>query len=362
VRNTDRVIWAGVASLAILAGGPAPADVVPRYDHIFVIIEENRSYSKLMAGPESPNLQALAKTYGVASNAYGVVHPSEGNYVALVGGSTFGIHDDDGFGCKPASADRWCPHSGTDGYPDHTVTSRSIVDQIEEKGLTWKGYFEDIPEPGSLAIRWPDPQSPIPGKPVGLYAVKHNGFMTFARVQNDPKRAEKIVGFDQLTKDLAAGTVPNYAHIVPNQCNDMHGIDEGTVPPDCTKDNEAGLIARGDAELGRLVKEIEAASFWNGPGNNAIVVTFDEDGKPRNPADPQGCCGYEPGSKANFGGGHIPFVVITNHGPRGIVDPTPYNHYSLLRTTEDAFGITEHLNLADAAGVVPMSTLFEVAP
>ena len=51
--------------------------------------------------------------------------------------------------------------------------------------------------------------------------------------------------------------------------------------------------------------------------------------------------------------------MITNHGPRGVVDPTPYNHYSLLRTVEDAFGIHDYLVRAGAPGVVPMVDLFK---
>lgn len=144
----------------------------------------------------------------------------------------------------------------------------------------------------------------------------------------------------------------------------MHGIEGRHVPDDCLKENESGRRARGDKAIAHLVDLIQHSPIWSQPGNSAIVVTFDEDGKPRNPADPQGCCGFQPGSKAEFGGGHIVTIVITNHGPRGVVDPTPYNHYSLLRTTEDAFGIAEHLNHAgdEAAGVVPMTRLFEVTP
>jgi hypothetical protein len=67
-----------------------------------------------------------------------------------------------------------------------------------------------------------------------------------------------------------------------------------------------------------------------------------------------------PEAPSNFGGGHIPTLVLTNHGPRGLVDDTPYNHYSLLRTIEDAFGIKEHLrHAADTdKGVRPMVRLF----
>jgi hypothetical protein len=67
-----------------------------------------------------------------------------------------------------------------------------------------------------------------------------------------------------------------------------------------------------------------------------------------------------PDAVSNFGGGHIPTIVITNHGPRGLADPTPYNHYSLLRTIEDAFRLPEHLGRAADTdqGVVAMTPLF----
>jgi hypothetical protein len=70
-----------------------------------------------------------------------------------------------------------------------------------------------------------------------------------------------------------------------------------------------------------------------------------------------------PEAASNFGGGHIPTIVITNHGPKGLRDDTPYNHYSLLRTIEDAFGLTEYLgHAADSdKGVVPMTPMFQTA-
>ena len=71
-----------------------------------------------------------------------------------------------------------------------------------------------------------------------------------------------------------------------------------------------------------------------------------------------------PDAASNFGGGHIPTIVITNHGPRGVKDATPYNHYALLRTMEDAFGIKTHLRNAGAIdkGVVAMTPLFAAPP
>jgi phosphatidylinositol-3-phosphatase len=356
------VAWTVLISSNGASAGQAPA--IPRYEHIFLIVEENKSYTEII-GEQSiaPNINRLSKEYGLATQFYAEVHPSEANYIAMLGGDTFGIHDDDAYYCKPKSGDPFCPAAGRAGYVDHTVSGRSLVDQLEEHGLTWKAYMESIPAPGSGVARWPTSDKPVAGMPPELYAVKHNGFMTFKHVQDDPHRAQKIVGFDILERDLASGDLPNYAHIVPNQCNEMHGRDDSpTTPEDCRKSNVDGLIRRGDKVVGELVEKIMHSRIWSSPSNSAIVITFDENGKAERGSGPQGCCGYDPKSDANFGGGRIPTIVITNHGVGSVTDPTPYNHYSLLRTTETAFGIEEHLRNADntAAGVADMAPLFAV--
>ena len=351
-----------LAAAAATATAAAPA-AMPHYEHIFVIIEENHTADEIIGNQAAPNLTRLSKTYGYASEFYAERHPSEPNYVATLGGDTFGLKDDDAFYCKPLMKDWGCPHSAAAGYPDHTVTAPSLADQLAARHLTWKGYFEDIPERGSRAYRWPAPDHPVPGKPAELYAVKHNGFMTFGNVQNDPALTQKIVGFDVLARDLASGNVPNYAQIVPNQCNDMHALKGPGVPEDCTKKNPAALIGRGDAAAARLVDAIMHSPIWAAAGNSAIVITFDENDDDKPSSHPDGCCGSGPQDANNPGGGWIPTIVIANHGPRGANDATPYNHYSLLRTTEDAFGIADHLGHAGDAdkGVRDMTSLFAVA-
>ena len=358
--------WVLTSALATRAPAAAPIADVPRYAHIFVIIAENKNYAQII-GPASraPHINRLAHQYGLASRFYAEVHPSEGNYVAMLGGDTFGIHDDDAFYCKAGLRDPFCPSASQPDYPDHTVTARSLMDQLAEHGLSWKAYLESLPEPGSLAVRWPTADQPVAGVAPEIYAVKHNGFLSFLPVQQDPQRAAKIVDFEQLHRDLAAGNMPNYAHIVPNQCNDMHGRgSDPNTPADCLKSNPEALIARGDRVISELVQSIMQSSSWRAPENSAIVITFDENDRSEREGEDQGCCGYEPESAANFGGGRIPTVVITNHGPRHLQDPTPYNHYSLLRTTEAAFGIGEYLGHAaeTGKGVTVMAPLFAAKP
>ena len=348
-------LLSSAASAASAATLPADAQA-PHFAHVVVIIDENKNYDQILNPASAPEISALAKTYGLATHFFAEVHPSEANYVALLGGDTFGMHDDDAYYCHAGSTQPFCDGAAQPGYADHTVNARHLGDQLRAKGLDWKGYYESIPTPGSGAVVASDPSFDNGTRKTALYASKHSGFMNFADVQSDPARAERIVGFDQLKRDLDADRLPAFALVVPNQCNDMHGLHGVGVPADCDGANLAALIRRGDAANGALVRELMASAAWRSSQNMAIVLTFDEgSGKTR-----EGCCGVTPDAPSNFGGGHIPTVVITNHGPRGLEDGTSYNHYSLLRTLEDVFGVRQHLRHADdtAAGVQPMDKLF----
>lgn len=332
------------------AAATAPRDsAMPRFNHIFVIIYENKS-ATIIGGPDTPALTNLAKAYGLASNFYAETHPSEPNYVALVGGATFGILDDDAYYCKSGPKRPNCTLSWLPWYANHTIDAPNIGTQLRAAGLTWKSYNESLPAPGSLAVVAPDPNNPH--GPI-VYASKHSGFLNFVDVQNSPLRTQEIVDFTQLKADLSSNTLPNLAVIIPNLCNDMHGVSQN-APADCQDQNLSALIQRGDAHAKMLVDEIMTSKSWGSSDRDAIVITFDEDDHHGR----EGCCGIDRSDPANAGGGRIPTIVIANHGPRGLVDPTPYSHYSLLRTIEDAFGITTHLRQANAPGVVPMVDLF----
>jgi hypothetical protein len=361
LRNLSFALAVGFLAAAGAGRAAVPNDdaAVPRYDHIFVIVEENKDYEQILDPAAAPNIAGLAAKYGNATRFYSETHPSEANYIAILGGDTFGIHDDDAFYCHAGMVDAACPGALLPGYPDHTVRSPGLSGQLEAAGLSWKGYYESLPAPGSAAVVAGDPAFGAAAASAKLYASKHSGFMNFYDVQHDPKRAEHIVSFHELDADLASGHLPSFALIVPNQCNEMHGVGGEGLPPGCSDHDLAGLIRRGDKEAGDLVARIMATSAWGSAENVAIVVTFDEGAHGAR----GGCCATTPDSAANYGSGHIPTIVITNHGPRGLADPTPYDHYSLLRTLEDAFGIKQHLrHAADSdQGVLAMTPLFAVS-
>jgi hypothetical protein len=113
---------------------------VPGYKHIFVIMEENHSYEEIIGNPNdpaAPNLYRLADTYGLATNYSGVTHPSEPNYVALIGGSNFQVTNDD-------------PYT-----PTNTVDAPSLASQLDAAGLSWKAYEQSLPYAGFTGFYYP---------------------------------------------------------------------------------------------------------------------------------------------------------------------------------------------------------------
>src|SRR5215472_18098938 len=92
-------ILTGALTMIVTAGTPAAAaggslSPIPRYDHIFVIVEENHGFADVIGNPAAPNLNALAGRFGLATTYFGVSHPSEPNYVGLLGGSVHGVASD----------------------------------------------------------------------------------------------------------------------------------------------------------------------------------------------------------------------------------------------------------------------------
>src|SRR5215467_2661597 len=293
----------GVLALCLVFTAPVPQAAAqttfPQYDHVFVVIMENEGFNQIVGNQHAPILNALAKDYGLATNYTGVSDPSEPNYVGMLGGDTFGISNDDPY---------W--------FPGHTISVPNLMSQLETAGKTWRGYFQSMPYPGYRGYCYPDKCNGIPDADT-QYVAKHNGIVNFANMQT-PAEFGKMFPLSQFSVDLAAGTIPNFSYIVPNECNDMHG-----APPWCVDSDNTGtvqqssLIAQGDKFVGDLVNQITSSSTWQA-GNNAIVITFDE------------------GNRANS---QVLTIVVTSHGPRGLQDKTSFNHYSLLASLQETFGL-----------------------
>jgi hypothetical protein len=318
------VMSAGALSESASASA-APS--VPRLDHVFLIMEENNGFHDVIGNQAAPNLNYLARTFGLATDYFGVSpDSSESNYVGLLGGNVYGVTSDD-------------------PYWKNKINAPSLISQLDHAGISWKAYMQGLPHPGYQGMCYPKCNGAPDSDP--LYVSKHDGIQNFTTSWN-PRDWSREVPITQLSQDLATGDVPRFDYIVPDECHDMHGD-----PPYCLDSGNIGdpqqqhLDSVGDAYLGQLVSEITRARFW-AEGNNAIAITYD------NGDNSAGCC------DANPGGGKIPTIVITSHGPRGVQDSQPANHYSLLSSIQHAFGLGCLAFTCDTKHVVPLGQLFAI--
>lgn len=255
---------------------------------------ENREYGQVVDNPQAPYVNGLARKYALAADSYSVTHPSLPNYLALLGGSTFGITSD----CT-----------------DCTVHEPNLPDQLRATGLTWKGYVEDLPRACFLGA--------TAGWAAGVgatYGLKHNPFLYFQDIRDTPDRCDRVVPLTEFESDLTANTLPSFAWITPNVVHDMHN----------------GSTAEGDAWLAAFVPRILASPAWRGHG--LLIVTWDEG------HSNAGCCGASPG------GGHIPTLFVSPDVKPGYRSTAPINHYGVLRTIEDLWSLG-HLGHSGEPGV-----------
>jgi phospholipase C len=307
------------------AFAPARATAqTPHFDHVYIIVLENHGFDDALYNGPSPFLRELAQSQGLATNYFGVAHPSLPNYLALIGGDEFGIRDD-----QPSCfASDVAPSTSC-----NRISGDSLVGQLRRAGLSFAIYAETLPKPGSLV-------SVAPGGVLGpLYAQKHNPVPYFQDLAAGGDLDRLIRPYDAFLSDLAANA-PNVALIVPNQCHDGHGL---TVCHDRDK-----LIADFDAFVRDAVTAIRASK--NFTRHSAIVVTFDEGVRTLYPEAPVSENVRATGGADN----HLMTIVATSCGAP-VRDATRYDHYSLLATIEEGFGLPR---LRKAAEAKTMDTLF----
>jgi phosphatidylinositol-3-phosphatase len=180
----------------------------------------------------------------------------------------------------------------TQGVADdglHDIAAPTIADQLEIAGKTWRVFAQNVPTDcytGATATGGPDGP--------GTYVRKHEPAISFAGISSDPARCAGITDFSHF--DPAAA---DFELIVPNLCNDMH---------DCG-------MAEGDGFLASFVPRILHSAAWQDGG--VLFITFDEGS------------GSEP----------VATLVIASGVRPGLRSAVPHDHYSLLRTIQDAWGL-----------------------
>ena len=258
--------------------------------HVFVVLMENHSYKEVWNTSSSPYITSLGNQYARATDYHAITHPSLPNYLDLYGGSNYTITTD----CSPSTS---CH-----------INATNLADNLDAKGLTWKGYMESMPSACDLTTS-------------GNYAPKHNPFVYFDDIRTNSARCTShVVPYTALASDLAsAAKTPNFAMITPNLCNDMHN---------CS-------VSTGDTWLKNNLPAI-----LNSPACTVdkclVALTWDEDDS----------------SQSNQ-----VLTIFAGSGARtgGATSAVSYTHFSLLRTVEYIFGLPTQTSKDAAAS--PMTDL-----
>jgi YVTN family beta-propeller protein len=280
--------YATAADISLTLNRPAPAPApltppaadVPGYQHVFLFYFENEDYSQVIGNTkQAPYLNSLRGGGATLTNFYAEEHPSDANYLALAGGSAFGVPLTD-----PAEEN-----------PLYTIGAANIGDLVTGSGESWKAYLQSANGPCDDTVH-------------GYYWNDDQPMMYFQDVRDRPRYcASHVVPLEELTGDLASpATTPNFAWVAPDDCADMEGCG----------------IAAGDQFLKTELTAIMNSPAWRTQRSLAII-TFDEDAQDyQHPAQ------------------RVPTIVLASAGVKaGYQDATRYTHYSLLRTIEAALGL-----------------------
>jgi hypothetical protein len=249
-----------------------------QYDHVIWIWMENKNLSSVLDSTSAPFMTGLAQSCGAALGYvdHGV-RPSLPNYIAATSGDTQGIHDD----AAPSA---------------HALQADNVFRQVRAVGKTAKSYEEAMPS--NCAVQ-----------SIARYAVKHNPAAYYVGADDRAACMRDDVAFTQFMPDLE-GSLPAFAFITPDLCNDMH---------DCP-------VSTGDAWLRTVVPAITSSATYR-EGRTALFVVFDE----------------------SSGGGTIPFIAVAPSIVPGTRSSAALDHFSLLAFTEAALGITTRLGQAGSA-------------
>jgi hypothetical protein len=328
---------------------------MPPIKHVFVIVLENQGFDTTFAPTTRATYLAdtLVKQGALLRQYYGIGHFSLDNYIAMISG--LGATAQTQIDC-PVFVDFVQTGTTSDGQPIgagcvYPASVKTIANQLDARAYTWRGYMEDMGADetresstcGHPAIGRPD--STEWAMPADQYATKHNPFMYFHSVIDSPSCKRRVVALQALTKDLeSASSTPNFSFITPSLCHDGH--DRPCV------NGEPGGLESANLFLKHWVPIITESQAFRDDG--LLIITFDE----ALSLDRSSCCGQVPGPNARvaqdgmFGGGRIGAVLISRFIKPGTVSEVPYNHYSLLKSIEDIFGV-DHLGYARPRSVTP---------
>jgi len=267
--------------------GPNPSptpSTIPAADHVFLIVLENHAFNQVIGSPAMPYFNSLASAHALATNYFADTHPSIGNYFMLTTGNI---------------------ETNNDAFTG-TVSSDSIPRAFAAAGKTWKAYMESLPSSGYT------------GGDVYPYFKHHNPFAYMTDVLGSSAETANLVPFTQLSSDLSAGTLPNFAFIAPNAEDDAHDCPTGgSVCLDTDKLTAADNWLK--ANIDPLIKSPALV-------NSVFIIVFDE----------------SLDVDLVNGGGKVAMVMAGSHVKAGFKSTTFYQHQSTLRLVMDLLRVADH--------------------
>lgn len=274
---------------------------IPAFSHVFIVVEENHSYTDVIGSSSMPYLNGLATANSLATQYYADAHPSLPNYFELMVGAGTSITG-----------------SAGDSF-NGVVTEDNAVRALTAAGKSWKSYAESLPSAGYL------------GGDSGSYVQRHNPVVYFSDVQQNPAQAANVVPFTQLSADLAANALPDYGFIVPNINDDAHNCPPGMGT--CTDDEK---LASADQWLSANVGPLLASPAFR---NSLLIIVFDE----------------AEDTDTSYGGGHVATILVSTAVRAGYQSTTLYQHESILRVMMEGLGVPD---LPGASATAPGMTEF----
>lgn len=311
------------------------------FDRIITVMFENQYRSYVI---QNPFLKKLAAAGADMTNYFGAFHPSQTNYIASLAAEVCAVTND-----TP---------------PVTPLMQQTLVDLLEEKGVSWKAYMEAYPgEPWNP--KWANPKYTVPppidqfppegATDLSRYYRKHNAFASFYTIQEEESRWKKIVSDVEFWQDVDNDSLPEYSWFTPDIWNDGHYLYNTHIDTDprtqlvpqlsawlehvflgqIAYNNIQGGMATGLQNIGlNLDMELlltDPKKAWkqsNVPPRTLLVITFDE-------ADFD-AVGYD---TSYDGPNQIYTVLLGDMIKPGTVIPTPFNHYNLIRTVEENFNL-----------------------
>ena len=287
--ESARFVQAALAAALAIAGPAAAADWSP--SHIVVVIEENHAFEQIIGNPDAPFINKLAAEGALFTDAHGITHPSQPNYLALFSGST-----------QNTAGDRTVR-----GTP---LGTPNLGAALIAKGYSFAGYCEDLPEVGSLK-----------SSARGGYARKHNPWSNWQAA--DPGANQLAAHTNQPFKNFPSDftRLPTVAFVVPNLYNDQHG-DGFTSDRTLIRDSDDWLKSN-----------IGAYAQWAVTHDSLLIVTWDEDDNDDSPLN------------------HIATIMVGARVKPGRYDQR-IDHYGVLRMIEHFYGLPHAGASAGAAPIV----------